>query len=59
MEAGERKKRATGLLLLLALALAFGGFVQPGYGNADIVRAIYFSTATVLIGIAVVIWAWT
>jgi len=45
--------------LLLALALAFGGFVQPGYGNADIVRAIYFSTATVLIGIAVVIWAWT
>ena len=50
---------ASGLLLLLALALAFDGFVQPGYGNADIVRAIYFSTATVLIGIAVVIWAWT
>ena len=59
METGERKKGATALLLLLAFALAFGGFVQPGYGNADIVRAIYFSTATVLIGIAVVIWAWT
>ena len=60
MEPSEQKRRASSLLVILALGVGvLGGIFQTPSVNADVVRAIYFSTATLLIGMALVIWAFT
>jgi hypothetical protein len=57
METDERRRQASGVLAVLAVLLAFGGFLQGASAYADIVRAIYFSAAAILIGMALVVWA--
>ena len=60
MEPSEQKRRASSLLVILALGVGvLGGIFQAPSVSADVVRAIYFSTATLLIGMALVIWAFT
>ena len=58
MEPKERKAGAGAILLLLALALLVLGAMLPGpSANEDVVRAVYYAAAAIVVSMAVLVWA--
>ena len=58
MEPKERKAGAGAILLLLALALLVAGAMVPGpSANEDVVRAVFYAAAAIIVSMAVVVWA--
>jgi len=58
LEPRERKAAAGALILVLGLALFVRGASLPGpSANEDIVRAIYYAASSIIVSMAVLIWA--
>ncbi len=58
MEPRERKAGAGAILLLPALALVIRGASTPDpSANEDIVRAGFYAAASIIVGMAVLVWA--
>ena len=53
-----RKAGAGGILLLLSVVIWVAGALTPGpSANADIVRAVYYAAASIIVAMAVLVWS--
>jgi len=58
LEPRVRKTAGGAILLVLAFAMLIGSAGSPlPSANDDVVRAIYIATASILVALAVVLWA--
>ena len=58
MEPKGRKAGAGVILLILALVMWVAGAMTPGpSANEDVIRAVYYAAASIIVAMAVLVWS--